>query len=65
MRGTYRCTSCTAYFRASRVLCGVCGTPGLETDRKRCPGCGSSYSDSPHQHCPRCGSDEVELVRSG
>ena len=65
MRGTYRCDSCNAHFKASRKQCGVCGTAGIETDRDRCLGCGASFDDSTHQQCQRCGSDDVELIQTG
>ncbi|ELY55512.1 hypothetical protein [Natronolimnohabitans innermongolicus] len=65
MPGTYRCESCSAHFKGSRMQCGVCGTAGTETDRETCLSCGVSLTDSKHQQCPRCGSTEVERLERG
>ncbi|WP_049888776.1 hypothetical protein [Natronococcus occultus] len=62
MRGTYRCSSCGAQFKATRRQCGVCGTSGVETTRDTCRGCGTTFEDSSSQRCPRCGSDDAERV---
>lgn len=62
MAGVYRCTACEAHFRATRLVCGFCGTPGIETDRDTCYGCGTSLEDSDHQQCPVCGDTDVERV---